>query len=127
MLVKNYSDLIVWQKAMDLVDAIYDYTEAFPKEELYGLTNQIRKAAVSIPSNIAEGHAQATTKMFIHHLRIAYGSLCELETQALIAGRRRFLAKARVEDLMGKTSEVGRLINGLLRSLRKKRPPIPCP
>ncbi len=121
MPVKNYAELIVWQKAMDLVDTIYAYTESFPKEELYGLTSQIRKAGISVPSNIAEGQAQTTTKSFIHHLGMAYGSLCELETQAFIAYRRRYLAKQRLEELIGKSSEVGRLINGLLRSLRQKQ------
>ena len=85
--MKDYRELIVWQKAMDLVEAIYRTTARFPKEELYGLTSQIRRAAVSIPSNIAEGQARNTTRDFLHFLAIAYGSLKEVETQVLIAER----------------------------------------
>ncbi len=85
MPVKRYTDLIVWQKAMDLVEIVYRDIEDFPKEELYGLTAQMRRAAVSVPSNIAEGQGSSTIKCYIHHLGIAHGSLCELETQAFIA------------------------------------------
>ena len=85
MTVKSYRQLIVWQKAMELVKYIYDLTKKFPKEELYGLTSQIRRAAVSVPSNIAEGQGRDSTKEFLHHLSIAYGSLMETETQGLIA------------------------------------------
>ncbi|HKC66104.1 MAG TPA: four helix bundle protein, partial [Pyrinomonadaceae bacterium] len=86
-LVRNYSELIVWQKAMDLVEGIYAATKQFPKEEIYGLTSQIRRAAVSIPSNIAEGQGRKSINEFLHHLSIAYGSLREVETQILIAER----------------------------------------
>ncbi len=78
--VKSYRDLETWQKAMDLVQEIYLETKSFPKEETYGLSGQMRRAAVSIPSNIAEGQGRDSTKEFLHHLSIAYGSLCELET-----------------------------------------------
>lgn len=85
MPVQSYRDLIVWQKAMDLVKLVYDLTDKFPKEELFGLTIQIRKAVVSVPSNIAEGQGRSSTKEFLRHLSIAYGSLMETETQNLIA------------------------------------------
>ena len=88
MKVKNYQELIVWQKAMDLVEDVYKSSRDFPREEIYALTSQIRRAAVSIPSNIAEGQGRRTTLDFLRHLSIAYGSLREVETQILIAGRR---------------------------------------
>ena len=83
----HYRDLIAWQKAMSLVNAVYDATEAFPKREVYSLTDQIRRAAVSIPSNIAEGQAHYGNREFVHYLRHSRGSLAELETQILIAQR----------------------------------------
>jgi four helix bundle protein len=91
MASQNYRDLIAWQKAMDLVVAVYRATEQFPKEEIYALTSQIRRAAVSIPSNIAEGQGRGTVNEFTHFLRIAHGSLRELETQLLIAQRLEYL------------------------------------
>ncbi len=90
MKVRRYQDLIVWQKAMDLVEKVYEITRHYPREELYGLTAQSRKAAVSIPSNIAEGQGRSTTPDFLRHLSIAYGSLLELETQILIARRLKY-------------------------------------
>lgn len=87
MTVRHYSDLIVWQKAMDLVVHVYEVTESFPQREVFGLTNQVRRAAVSIPSNIAEGQGRGTTKDFLHFLAIARGSLQEVETQLLLAYR----------------------------------------
>src|ERR1041385_1021104 len=87
MKVKNYQELIVWQRAMDLVEEVYRISRGFPREEVYGLTSQIRRASVSIPSNIAEGQGRRTTPDFVKHLSIAYGSLREVETQALIAHR----------------------------------------
>ena len=85
MKVKNYRELIAWQKAMDLVIEVYTVSGTFPREEVYRLTSKIRKAAVSIPSNIAEGQGRRTTADFLRHLSISYGSLREVETQTLIA------------------------------------------
>lgn len=119
MAVRNYSDLIVWQKAMDLVEEVYTASKGFPKEEIYGLTSQLRRAAVSVPSNIAEGQGRNSTKEFLHHLSIAYGSLREVETQTLIAGRLLYLDQTKVHHLMEKSAEVGRLINGLTQSLTR--------
>ena len=85
MKVKNYQDLIAWQRAMDLVELVYKASTRFPREELYALTSQVRRAAVSIPSTIAEGQGRRTTSDFLRHLSIAYGSLREVETQLLIA------------------------------------------
>ena len=119
MKVKNYQELIAWQKAMDLVEEIYKDSKSFPREELYGLTSQIRRAGVSIASNIAEGQGRRTTPDFLRHLSIAYGSLREVETQILIAGRLGYVAATTVERVMRGTGEVGRLLNGLMSSLTR--------
>jgi four helix bundle protein len=120
MTIKNYSELIAWQKAMDLVQTVYKATQSFPREELYRLTNQIRRAAVSIPSNIAEGQGRKSINEFLYHLSVAYGSLREVETQILIAGRLSYLPQPEVQRLMELAGEVGRLINGLCNSLSNK-------
>lgn len=117
MKVRNYQELIVWQRAMDLVEEVYKASKAFPREEIYGLTSQIRKAAVSIPSNIAEGQGRRTTPDFLRHLAIAYGSLREVETQTLIADRLRYLTQGKCQKIMNLAGEVGRLLNGLMSSL----------
>ncbi len=120
MAVLNYQELVAWQKAMDLVETIYRATKQFPKEEIYTLTSQIRRAAVSIPSNIAEGQGRRSTKEFLNHLSIAYGSLREVETQILIASRLGYLTQDSLKDVMNLCAEVGRLINGLSKSLSTK-------
>lgn len=102
---------------MDLVEDVYKATKDFPREEIYALTSQIRRAAVSIPSNIAEGQGRRTTADFLRHLSIAYGSLREVETQALIAGRLRYIAQTKLDEVMNRAGEVGRLLNGLMSSL----------
>jgi four helix bundle protein len=102
---------------MDLVTMVYDVTQHWPKTEVYGLTNQIRRAAVSIPSNIAEGQGRASTKEFLHHLSMARGSLLEVETQLLIAQRLGYTAPEAATQLLAGTAEAGRLLNGLYRSL----------
>ena len=117
MKVKNYQELIVWQKSMDLVENVYKSSKDFPREEVYALTSQIRRAAVSIPSNIAEGQGRRTTLDFLRHLSIAYGSLREVETQILIARRLRYVTQTRVDEVMDLAGEVGRLLNGLMNSL----------
>jgi four helix bundle protein len=116
---KNYRDLIAWQKAMDLSVTAYEISRKLPKEEQYGLTSQIRRALVSIPSNIAEGHARRSTKEFVRFLSVAHGSLAEIETQFLLAERLNYLASPDLIPVMKLASEVGRLINGLTKSLSK--------
>jgi four helix bundle protein len=114
--IQSFRDLIAWQKAMDLADMIYDITEHFPPRELFGLAYQMRKSAVSIPSNIAEG-SRRKTPGYVHHLTIALGSHAQLDTQCELASRRRFIAAEnwiRLEDLI---AEVGRVTHGLARSL----------
>jgi len=117
MKVKTYQELIVWQKAMDLIESVYKVSQTFPREEVYALTSQIRRAAVSIASNIAEGQGRRTTSDFLRHLSIAYGSLLETETQLLIAKRLRYLGNTHLDEVMKQTAEVGRLLNGLMASL----------
>ena len=120
MPVKNYRELIVWQKAMDLVELVYRLARRFPKDELYGLTSQIRRAAVSIPSNVAEGQGRRTTAEFLRFLSIANGSLKEVETQLLLAERLAYIDQQQTAEAMALTTEVTRLINGLINSLEKK-------
>jgi four helix bundle protein len=119
--VKSYADLDVWRKGMDLVVEVYEATARFPKEEVFGLTAQLRRAAVSVPSNIAEGRARKSRAEFLHHLSFAHGSLAELETHVLIAERLRYLQPARSAQLMGSSAEVGRMLNGLYNALSTKR------
>jgi four helix bundle protein len=118
--VKDFQDLIVWQKAMDLVVAVYHATSHFPRQEIYGLTAQIRRSAVSVPCNVAEGHGRRTTTDFINFLSIADGSLCEVKTQVLIAERLRYIESQEITSLMQAADEVHRLLHGLLGSLEAK-------
>ena len=90
--IRSYKDLIAWQQSMELVVACYRLTEGFPSSERYGLASQLQRAAVSVPANIAEGHSRRTRGAYINHLSIAYGSLAELETHILIAGRLKYVA-----------------------------------
>jgi four helix bundle protein len=115
--LKTYQELIVWQKAMELVEEVYRASRSFPQEETYGLRSQLRRAVVSIPSNIAEGQGRRTTADFLRHLSIAYGSLLEVETQMLVAIRLRYFGKENSNEVLKLTSEVGRLLNGLMSSL----------
>lgn len=107
---------------MDLVDNIYRASKSFPKDETYGLTGQIRRSAVSIPSNIAEGSQRNSKKEFQQFLAIAYGSLAEMETQLEIAQRQGYLKQDSVNEIFSMTAEVGRMINGLCNSLDRKLP-----
>ena len=117
MPVRDYRKLIAWQKAMDLVESLYRATRCFPREEQYGLTSQLRRAAVSVPSNIAEGQGRGVGKEFTHYLRVSNGSRQELETQLLIAQRLEYIDNATVEALLSDSAEVGRLLAGLMKSL----------
>jgi four helix bundle protein len=117
MPLQSYRDLIAWQRAIDLAEAVYRKSDDFPKQETYGLTAQLRRAVISVPSNIAEGQGRRSTKDFLNFLGIACGSLCEIETQITVATRLTYLTKSDAEELFQLTAEVGRLINGLTRSL----------
>ncbi len=113
---RNYQDLVAWQKAMDYVEAVYLASRSFPGDELFGLTSELRRAAVSIPSNIAEGQGRGSDAELVRFLRVAHGSLRETETQLLIARRLAFLAPASADQLLELSGEVGRLIQGLIKS-----------
>src|SRR4051794_893858 len=106
--IRNYTDLIAWQKGIDLVEAVYTLSARFPREEVYGLTAQVRRAAVSVPSNIAEGQGRWNPGEFIQFLGIAHGSLREVETQVHIAVRLRFVQAAEADPVFLIAAEVGR-------------------
>ena len=114
----SYRELIVWQRAMDLVMDVYRTTKRFPKEETYGLAAQMRRAAVSIPSNIAEGQGRYSRKELVQFLTHARGSLLELQTQIEISGALAYLGDRELGDLKSKANEVGRLLNGMLAHFR---------
>lgn len=120
MKIQSYKELEVWQKAMNLVEICYQITSEFPKEELYSLTNQIRRAAISIPSNIAEGQSRWSTKEFLRFLSIAKGSLSELETQLILAQRLKYLSEDKLNKIIELTNEIGKMVSGLRKSLIKK-------
>ena len=114
----RYQDLIVWQKAKAFASEIYRVTEPFPKTEIYGLTSQLRRAAVSVASNIAEGQGRLTKGEFCHFLGQARGSLLEVETQLSISLDLHLLSEDEFDDLRQRSSEVRRLLNGLIESMR---------
>jgi four helix bundle protein len=118
--VASYRDLVAWQKAMELITQIYRVSQKFPPEELYGMVSQMRRAAVSIPSNIAEGQGRSTKGEFIQFLGNARGSLLELETQILVAQNLHYLDEPGIRNLLELTAEVGRLLNGLLSSIKRR-------
>lgn len=121
MRLQSYQELIGWQKSMALVTEIYRYTQNFPKDENYGLTSQIRRAAVSIPSNIAEGQGRLSRGEFKQFLGHAKGSVFEVESQLLIARDLGYLSDQTTQDLLDHVQEVGRILSGLLRSLGHSR------
>ena len=118
--LQKYEDLIVWQKAMDLVAEVYRIAKLLPSEELNALSNQMRRAAVSIPSNIAEGQERSTTKDFIKYLFIAKGSKAELETQLLICARLQYLTQSQIETAQDLLVEIGKMLNAMIKSLSAK-------
>ena len=119
-IVHSYRDLVAWKRSMALVLDVYRLTQSFPKIETYGLTSQLRRAAVSIPSNIAEGQARLTTGEFKHFLGNARGSLKEVETQILISTDLGYLRTEECEKLLAATTELGKILNGLIASLDRK-------
>ncbi len=119
-MVQSYRELVAWNKAMDLVTEIYRITRDFPKEELFALTSQLRRAAVSIPSNIAEGKGRLSKGEFRQFLGNARGSLAELETQILIAQNLYYLDGAEAKRLLAMVEEVGKVLNGLLSAVKSQ-------
>jgi four helix bundle protein len=120
-MLKSYRDLLVWQKAIELAVESYRFTEGFPKSELYGLTSQLRRASVSVPSNIAEGYGRGSRKEYLQFLFVAQGSLKELETQIILAQKLSFAPEMAVEDLLLQLETVGKMLGGLIRSLKAKQ------
>ena len=116
---KSFKDLIVWQKAHLWVIEIYRYTEKFPKQEMYGLTSQLRRSAVSVPSNIAEGYGRKTTPEYIRSLYFAYESNCELETQILLSRDLEYIKDVDIKELLERIGEVERMLKALIKSLEK--------
>ena len=119
-MLKNYKELKVWQRSYQLCLEIYKITKRFPNEEKYGLTSQIRRAAVSVPSNISEGYGRKTTPEYIRFLYIAYGSNCEMETQILLSGDLGYIETDKLENLQERMGEVERMLKALIKSIEKK-------
>ena len=115
--INTYRDLIVWQKGMQLVTAIYVITKKLPKEELYGIVAQIRRCCISIPRNIAEGYGRKSTNDYIRFLQIATGSLYELQTQLEICMNLQYVSKQNFEDIFEKSKEIERMLSSLVRKL----------
>jgi four helix bundle protein len=118
--VISYKDLKVWHEAMQLTTQVYKLSQIFPKDELFSLTNQLRRAAVSVPSNIAEGNARHSTKEYIHHISIAIGSLAELETQLQISLNLNYINEESLNSIFLQTQKVGALLGALIKSLKTR-------
>lgn len=119
--MKGYKELTVWQKAVDLAENIYRLTGAYPQEERYGLVNQMRRAAVSIPSNIAEGYNRNTTKDYVQFLHISKGSNAELETQLIISRKMNYISEAQFNEMQGYTDEIHRMLSKMIKSLTQNK------
>ena len=120
MEIRSYRDLKVWQLGIDLVCQVYGITKFFPKSEIYGLTSQLQRAAVSVPSNVAEGHARGSSREFLHFLTISLGSLAELETQLSIALHLKYVDNTVLEPVLYMCDELGKMLRALQRSLKAK-------
>ena len=124
---KSFEDLLVWQKAMDLVAEVYTLSKLLPGEEKYALSSQMKRAAVSIPCNIAEGQERNTTKDFINYLYMAKGSKGELETQLLVCVRLKYLTREQIATSQNMLGEIGKMLNALIQKLYAKLPSPPSP
>jgi four helix bundle protein len=124
-MIRSYRDLTVWQSAMELAKIAYAWTSKFPKQEVYGITSQIQRAAVSVPANIAEGRARNSTKEFLHHLSIARGSLAELETLLSLAETFDYCRQGEVAPLFRHCDEISRMLSGLRKRLKLRIDPNP--
>jgi four helix bundle protein len=116
----NYKDLILWRKAMDLAVVVHQSCTTFPPSETHGLVSQLRRAAISIPSNIAEGYARKSKKEYVYFLHVARGSIAELETQLLLAQRVGYLPENAVTDLQSRIEEVGRILHAVVAGLHRR-------
>ena len=117
MKVKDYKELLVWQKGIDIVDKIYLATDSFPHDEQYGLSNQMRRAAVSVPSNIAEGFVRQYTKEYVQFLHVPLGSCAELDTQLIISQRRKIIPEEKIQELSEELNHEMRMLVSLIRKL----------
>ena len=120
MAIASYRELAVWQRAMELVAIVYELASSLPRNETYGLQSQMQRAAVSIPSNIAEGHARESTKEYLRYLLVARGSMAELETQLLLCVKLKLLDIEKVERALVASDEIGRMIRGIQQTLTRK-------
>jgi four helix bundle protein len=119
VVINSFRDLRVWQGGMNLVEQVYRATQTFPRNELYGLISQMQRAAVSVPSNIAEGHTREHLKEYLHHLSMAQASLAELETQLEIAKRLGYLSPAQLKELLNSVASLGKQLYALRNSLNR--------
>lgn len=117
--VKTYKDLLIWQKGIQLVKQVYAGIEGFPNNEVFGLQNQMKRAAVSVPSNIAEGWGRSSKQSYIHFLRVARGSLFELETQLIIAKELNFISEIKFNELSNLITEESKMLNAFIKTLSK--------
>ena len=118
--VRSHRDLLVWQRAMDIAVSTYELTKLFPRDELFGLTSQSRRAATSVAANIAEGYGRATKQAYLNFLRIARGSLKELETHLALAERVGLASAETTKDLLDQTDELGRMLHGLISKVQSR-------
>ena len=118
--IKSYQDLIVWQKSVLLVTDIYALTKTFPQDERFGITSQLNRAAVSVPTNIAEGWGRETSKNYLQFLRISRGSVMEVQTLLIISKNLNYISEEKFEVLRNKTEEVGKILQGLIKSINEK-------
>ena len=125
MALRTYRNLEVWQKAIDLVESVYQLTKLFPSDERFGLTSQIQRAAVSIPANIAEGYGRLHRGDYLHHLSMARGSLMEVETHLVVAGRLKFVSRQQAAETWGLSQQVGKMLTKLILSLKPPQPRTP--
>jgi len=119
-MLRTYRDLLVWQKAIELAILVYRLSEAFPRTEIYGLRSQIRRASVSVPSNIAEGYGRGSRKEYLQFLFVAQGSLKELETQTILSQRLNYATPARANRILSESEVVGKMPGSLIRLLRPR-------
>ncbi|WP_280950554.1 four helix bundle protein [Pararhizobium arenae] len=119
--IDSYQDLKVWQRAMDLAVECYDLTKVFPREEIYGMVSQIRRSSASVVANIAEGYGREATGAYVHHLKIAQGSLKELETHLLLSARIGLIDADRIRSAMVLSDEAGKMLRSLIRRLQDAR------
>jgi four helix bundle protein len=118
--ISSYRDLKVWEASISLAEEVYKTSSIFPSSETYGLSQQLRRSAVSIPSNIAEGHARTSSKEFLYFISIAFGSLAEVETQLTLAKRLGFLKQENLDSLLVSCDEIGKMLRGLQNAIKRK-------